>query len=189
MEGLKQVRVKMAGELSKVLPPTASIVINALQAQCESAGRIHLKFTCPGLPPSLNRMYERSTPFCKPDTPGSFQDRQGRWRVQSQKLTPKAIEWKLLLVQAMGQLWHKWTPSGVTAAVLLFESPYWLTAQRVVREIDVDNRVKIVFDAIQQATGTKDELHWNFYVEKILSKRQRTTIFLFDLGDIVEYYY
>ncbi len=95
----------------------------------------------------------------------------------------------MVLTESMGEKRWQWKPTGVTAALILFETPLWLTAKRLVREMDVDNKVKPALDAVQQATDIPDELYWQLHVFKVLSKRPRTYFFLFDLGDVVEYYY
>ena len=79
--------------------------------------------------------------------------------------------------------------TGVTAAVILLESQFWLTQKREIREKDADNLVKPILDAVQNATEVPDELHWQLHVFKLPSKWNRTTVYLFDLGDLVEFYY
>lgn len=144
---------------------------------------------------SLNHQYERGrgTQFCKPNTPGAFQTKRGRWvkksQFMNQRLRPEVLHWRESVALAMGSLKESWRPSGITAAIILIESPYWLTARRTVRQQDLDNKLKPLIDAIQHATNVVDELHWQLHAFKVLSKRQRTTIFLYDLGDVVEYYY
>lgn len=185
----RQMRVKIAGQLGVVWPELTQLIVDHLDKRCADMGLISLKFQIPGTPISLNHQYKEGLAFCKPDTPGAFQDKAGRWRVRNKKLRPEAEDWRTVVCETMGQDRWKWKPTGVTAAVLLFESPYWLTAKRTVREMDADNKLKPALDAVQNATQIPDQLHWKFYVEKVLSKRQRTTIFLYDLGDVVEYYY
>lgn len=182
-------RVKIIGELGKVWPEEAQLLIDHYDRKCEDRGLIRLKFRVHGLPRSLNHQYEDGLQFCKPGVPGSFQDKQGRWRVRGFRLKPEVIEWRTVVAEAMGDDRWKWKPTGVTAAMVLFESPHWLTARRMVREEDADNKAKPAFDAVEQATEVPDELHWQFHVFKVLSKRKRTTIFLFDLGDVVQYFY
>jgi hypothetical protein len=183
------IRTKLVGQLGVVFPEVASLLIEHYQKNCSQKGLIHLNFKVDGLPLSLNHQYDQTLPYCKEDTPGAFQDKAGRWRVRSTKLKADAMDWRLVLMEAMGTDRWKWKPTGVTAAILLLETPYWLTQKRLVREMDADNKTKPIFDAVQYATETPDELHWQFHVFKVLSKRQRTTIFLYDLGDVVEYYY
>lgn len=182
-------RVFIAGELGKILPPLAQHLITYLDAQADSKGLIKLNFSVGGLPRSLNKMYERGVSFCKVGTPGAFQDKQGRWRVQNNRLRPDVIRWRETVAEAMGDLRFRWTPTGASAAILLFESPYWLDGRRGIRAKDVDNVIKPVLDAVQHATGAPDEAHWSVHGFKVLSKRQRTTIFLYDLGTVVEYFY
>ena len=185
----KKMRVKIAGELGKVYPPAVEVVKNYYHAQCQERGLCFLEFRVDGLPRSLNHQYEDGLSFCKPGTPGSFQDKQGRWRVRNYRLKSDVLDWRNVVSETLGERKYEWQPTGITAAILLFEGPHWLTARRLVREEDADNKAKPTFDAIEKATGVPDELHWQFHVFKVLSKRRRTSIFLYDLGDVVEYYY
>ena len=186
---MRQMRVKISGELGIVWPEEAQLLITHYQKKCANRGHINLHFRVDGLPKSLNHQYDRDLQFCKPGTPGAFQDKAGRWRVQSQRLKQEVLDWRVVVMESMGENRWKWKPTGVTAAILLFEGPQWLTARRTVREEDADNKTKPAFDAIEHATDVPDELHWQFHVFKVLSKRKRTSIFLFDLGDVIEFFY
>lgn len=189
------VRVKMAGQLGVVWPEVTQILVEHYTKLCETKGLVHLKFQAGGLPISLNHQYVKGkgSSFCKPGTEGAFKDKSGRWRKKDtevrHRLRQEAIDWRIVVMEAMGRDRWKWKPTGVTAAILLFESPQWVTARRTVREMDADNKTKPALDAVQHATDVPDELHWQLHVFKVLSKRKRTTIFLFDLGDLIEYYY
>lgn len=185
----KQMRVKIAGELGKVWPEEAQLLISHFEKKCLNRGLVNLSFRIDGLPISLNHMYDQTLIFCKENDAGAFQDKQGRWRKRSNKLKPEVLDWRTIVAETMGDKRWLWKPTGVTAALLLFESNYWLTGRRQVREADIDNRVKPALDAVQHATEIPDELHWQIHVFKVLSKRERTTIFLFDLGDLLEYHY
>lgn len=182
-------RVQIAGQLGIVWPEEAQLLINHYNKKCSERELIQLRFRVGGLPKSLNHQYDDGLMFCKPGTPGAFQDKQGRWRVRGFRLKPEVLDWRMVLTEAMGEDRWRWKPTGVTAAILLFESPHWLTARRLVREEDADNKAKPAFDAVEQATQVPDELHWQFHVFKVLSKSKRTSIFLYDLGDIVQYFY
>lgn len=185
----KQMRVKISGKLGSSLPESARILVDHFEHKSKELGLQSLWFYVHGLPISLNHQYKQDLKFCTPKTPGAFQDKQGRWRVRNNRLRPEVLDWRKVVIECMGDLRFAWKPQGVSAAVLLFESPYWLDQRRMVREKDADNLIKPAIDAVQHATSVPDELHWQFHVYKILSKRQRTTIFLYDLGDVVEYYY
>lgn len=176
-------------------PEVVELLSTHYDQKCAATGKQILKFTVDGLPPSLNHMYEKGegAGYVKAGTPGAFQDKRGRWRKKgvgaSHRLKKEALDWRLVTMEAMGPLRWQWKPTGVTAAILMFESPYWLNGKRQVREMDADNKAKPALDAVQHATEIPDELHWQLHVFKVLSKRQRTTIFLYDLGDVIEYYY
>lgn len=181
-------RVKLCGQLGAVWPETTTMLINSYRQRCEERGLVSLEFSVDGLAKSLNNQYSRGLKFCKPGTPGAFQDKSGKWRVQSQYLKPEVIDWRHVVAETLGDLRWTWKPTGVTAAVILLAGQHWITARRLIREEDADNKVKPTLDAVQHSTGTPDELHWEVFVSKVLSKRRRTFIFLYDLGDVVEYY-
>lgn len=189
MAWTRQMRTKIAGELGRVWPESALLLMEHFARRCDDRGLIRMHFQVDGLPLSLNHQYKEGLAFCKQGTPGAFQDKTGRWRVRSRRLRPEATDWRTVLTESMGPLRFKWKPTGVTAAVLLFETPYWLTGRRTIREKDIDNLVKPTMDAVQQSTEIPDELHWELHPYKVLSKRQRTTVLLYDLGDVVDYYY
>jgi len=182
-------RVKLAGELGIVWPENALVNIQYYERMAAENGRQKMKFRVDGIPLSLNSQYNIGTKYCKPGTPGAFKDGTGRWRVRSHRLKANAIDWRVVLAEAMGEDRFNWRPTGVSAAILLFESPDWLRLDRTVRDKDADNVVKPTFDAVQSATEVPDELHFEFHVYKVQSKRTRTTILLYDLGDIIHHYY
>lgn len=174
----KQMRVKLAGQLGQVWPELVQIVLHYYLNRCKEKSLIWLHFKVHDLPISLNSMYKRGK---------SYKSKSGKI-LNSTYLHPKINEYRLLVMEALGEKRWQWKPTGVTAAIILLESPTWITKRRQVREMDADNKVKPIFDAIEVATETPDELHWQFHVFKIPSKWTRTTVYLFDLGDVVEYY-
>lgn len=182
-------RTRLAGEIGKVWPENAQLNINYYRELCKENGLLSLEFRVDGLPMSLNHQYDIGTKYCKPGAPGSFKDGSGRWRVRSHRLKAKAIDWRLVVMETLGKSRWSWRPRGVTAAIIVFESQEWLRKDYTVRKMDADNKVKGTFDAVQAATEVPDELHWEFHVYKALSKRARTSIFLYELSDVVNYYY
>ncbi len=185
----------MAGAFGTVWPETAQLLMNHYKEKCTNRGLVQLYFQVGGLPISLNHMYEKGfgSEFCKPEDPGAWKGTDGRWRKRATeertRLRKEAIDWRVMVSEAMGEDRWKWKPTGVTAAMILFETPRWLTYKRQVREMDADNKTKPALDAVQHATETPDELHWQIHIFKVQSKRERTHIFLYDLGDVVEYFY
>ena len=101
---------------------------------------------------------------------------------KEQKVFRQAVQY------AMASKANLWRGSMVSAAVLLFEDPGWTTKKHTVRKRDADNLVKPTLDAIQIATDHEDELYWQVHFFKVLCRETRTTVFLFDLGDVVDYY-
>lgn len=175
----KQVmRTKLIGELKKVMPHEAQILVNAMSEECKKSGRCFVNFTMQGLPMSVNHMYDRI----------GYKKSSGQNGVIT-KRKPEVDKFRLELMQAMAEKRFDWKPTGCYAAVILFESAHWLTLERKVHQMDADNRVKVLLDAIEIATDVPDELCWQVHLFKVASKRTRTTVYLFDLGDVVEYYY
>lgn len=171
-------RTKLVGELQKVMPFHAKQLIDVLTADCNMEGLRHINFTMDGLPMSVNHMY----------------DRIGHKKANGQngvitKLKPEVTQFRLELMEAMAEKRFSWRPTGIYVAIVLFESAHWLTQERKVSQMDADNRVKVLLDAIEIATDVPDELCWQVHLFKVASKRTRTTVFLFDQGEVVEYYY
>ena len=82
--------------------------------------------------------------------------------------------------------WRRsFVPRGTVGAVIVFESPNWVTKRHTVRARDADNPVKVVFDALQLSLQMRDELIWEFHPAKLLGRREMTHVWLFDLGDVI----
>lgn len=107
----------------------------------------------------------------------------------STRLQPWVHEFRAEVKTSIERTGVEWKPKGVTSAVVLFRSPVWVTAESKIRKMDVDNKIKPIFDAIEQATGQPDENYWDYHPFKVPAKRQSLTVYLFDLGDVVEYFY
>lgn len=159
------VRTKTTGDP----PRLAQIIINHYAEVCKESGRCYVSFVVDTLPISVNHQYVH-TRF-------------------NTRLKPEVHEFRARVKQSMGEKAARWKPIGTTAAVVVMQSPYWITKKRRIQRMDADNKIKPIFDAVEECTGAEDERHWNFHVFKIYSKRERLNVYLFDLGDVVEYYY
>jgi hypothetical protein len=149
-----------------------------------------LSFVVPGpLPLSLNHQKKR---IMTPVMQGGKVVRGPGGKVllrPSEALKEEVHEYRARVARAIDEIKRKaWRPVGVTAAVVLFESPTWLTQEMRVRKEDCDNKIKPALDAAALATGIPDELHWQVHAFKVASKRIRTIVYLFDLGNVVDYY-
>lgn len=145
---------------SRLLNP-ARVLVDAYKQIAKS----HMIFEIPELPPSLNHQY-------------------GRRADGGNCLKQHVKDFRMSVLCSIGQ--KRWRPEGVFAAVILFESPGWITKAHLVRIVDVDNKVKPLLDAIEKATQTPDELVWHAHIFKIVSAKTRTITHLFDLGDIID---
>lgn len=164
---ISAVRVKTMGHLGADFPETAKVIFN--WALNETRKREYLSFSVPDLPPSVNHMY--------------IQVGHAR-RV----LSPEAQTFRELVTLAIGSQRHNWKPKGVVMAMVFLQSPLWINKKHQIRDMDGDNRLKSLLDAVQVTTGIPDNTNWEYHVWKVPSGQKRTTVFMFDLGDVVEFY-
>jgi Holliday junction resolvase RusA-like endonuclease len=181
MEPYKEVKIhrvmrsKLIGEFGRVWPEVAQIILLHYTKKCKDFGRSTVHFRVDGLPMSVNHQYKKGKAF-----------KTGKVTF---RLDPKILDYRMRVCEALGTNRWKFSPSGTFAAVIFLESHLWLTQKREVRQMDADNRVKAILDACESAMELPDELCWTHHVFKVQSKRERTTVYLFDLGDIIEHYY
>ncbi len=122
------------------------------------------------LPKSLNAQYTRGT----------------RRKGQAYDLDPEIKAFRDEMFLRLGHQRSTWNKGGLLVAIVVFHSPKWLTKELTVRKMDADNKVKAVFDAFEKATGICDSRIWQHFVFKSYAKETRTTLVVFDTGDIVE---
>lgn len=161
-----KLRLRHVQALGSKYPVTAQAILNALLGT--GVSRSTLSFAVEGLPPSANDLYSHSR----------FNTR----------LNPKVLEFRDKVEACIGHQKHLFKTGGMVCAVILLENPLWVTKELTIRQMDVDNRPKALFDAIKLAINVPDETNWEFHCYKILSKNTRTTVLLVDLGDIAEFY-
>lgn len=150
------------------LPRTARLLYSALRSGC---------------PPPLF--------FSVPELPINSNDQLRRGRVVGtgapiMYLRKEVDEWRRLVLEAIVKRGDEWRPRGVTCAILVLESPRWLTKERRPRAMDCDNRYKSFGDAVEAATLVQDHTTWEIHVYKLASTRTRAVGILFDLGCEVE---
>lgn len=174
-------RTKLSGEAQRDPPKLVSLLTSHYAGISKQNNWPYVHFVMDGLPMSVNHMYDRIG-YKKSAANGG-----GNGVITKRK--KEVDDFRLNLMQAMGDQRFSWKPTGVTSAVIMLESPYWLTMKRQVAQQDADNRVKVILDAVEFASGAPDELYWNLHIFKAASKRIRTTVWLFDMGDVVEYFY
>lgn len=121
-----------------------------------------------------------------PSTVNDMYVKHRRRRGAAYDLHPDIKMFRDLTKAALGYRWQEWIPTGVSAAVIVYESPIWLEKSNKAARKDADNRVKVTLDAIEKASGVPDEMVWQFHVFKVASKRTRTVVYLFDLGPEIE---
>lgn len=161
-----KIRVNNVGGFNDNLPPTAQAVVNALLGQGKQ--RSSLSFAVNLLPPTVNSMYTHTR--------------------HNTRLTKETKDFRTLVKMAIGANKFGFKCGGTVAVLIFLESPKWITLKHTVREMDTDNRIKPTLDAVKEAIGVPDETNWELHVWKLASKNTRTTVHLFDLGDVVNFY-
>jgi Holliday junction resolvase RusA-like endonuclease len=131
------------------------------------AGHPEFYVQIPGVTPSANKLYGKRQGGGK----GMF------W------MDPAVRDYRSAVDAAC---WRKqFVPRGTVGAVLVFESPNWVTKKHLVRSRDLDNPVKTVLDALQLSLQMRDELVWEMHTAKLFGRRDMTHVWLFDLGDVI----
>lgn len=154
------------------MPEIARINIDYYLKRCQELGLSHLAYRVKKSPPSVNHIYNKSR-------------RRGKGQydiVESVKL------YRDLTMEALDQTGKKWKPVGVTAGVILFANNGWIRKDGTVALVDADNKIKTALDATEIHTRIGDERFWDLHVFKVCSKKTHTDIYLFDLGDVVQYF-
>ncbi len=171
MSDLK-VRLRTRLALGNEWPKAAALLINHYVKEVAEDDMRMLSFAVNDLPPSINHQYAA----------GRAGNKRGF------RLTPEAQAFRWMTKKAIGSKQFNWHPKGIVAALLFFENPHWITQEFRVRAADADNLVKPTLDAVKISARMPDELIWQAHVFKISSKRKRTIVYLFDLGDVVEFF-
>lgn len=161
-----QIRTRVVRSFGMDMPMTASILMSSLMSRSRHLPM--LSFAVGALPPTINHMYTQV----------------GHRRV----LSVEAQNFRQLVTVAIGAKRFNWKPVGLVAPLIFMASPHWITKKHTLRDMDGDNRVKPLFDAIQATTGVRDCTNWEHHCWKLASAKIQTIVYLFDLGDIVEWY-
>ncbi len=181
----RPVRLKLIENSSGIPEHMKRLLVGEMEA-CQAAGRKHMAFALNELPLSLNHQYDHTQYRKKVFNPRTMSHevvmRGGK------KLKPEVHAFRDWVTLAIGHQRFDWKATGPLSCYVFFQSPYWVTKERKVRQVDVDNRVKPLLDAIEKALDTPDELIWSLHTYKVLGPKERTTVYLFDLGDVVDYH-
>lgn len=158
------IRTRVVQSFGVDFPETAQLLFGWALAGPRT--REMLSFSANDLPPTVNHMY--------------IHDRGKRI------LSAEARAFRELVALSLGG--KTWRPRGPVMAMVFFESPHWITKRHTLRDMDGDNRLKPLFDAIQAATGSNDSANWQIHAWKVASARTRTTVYLFALGDLIDWH-
>ncbi len=160
------VRVRWADQIEKALPPSALLLLKHFRE--ESRGQF--AYSVPMVPQTINHAHK-------------YFVRAGHvaTTIHEKTLAFYDMHDKLLMFRR-----NEWNPSGVAAAVIVFESPeHWVTKARTIKEADCDNRVKVLLDAVKRTTHHDDCIFWEVHPYKLLGKTEATHVWLFDMGDLI----
>lgn len=160
-----KVRVTQRATFGEAFPPTARILFEAQFSNGKTPN--YTSFAVNALPPTVNHMYI------------SF----GGKRI----LSKESLAFReLVAIACMGR--QTWKPTGAVMVMAFLLSPYWVTKERVMRHADGDNRLKPLLDAAQHALNVPDHTNWEYHLWKVYAERTMTVVYMFDMGDLVEFY-
>lgn len=152
--------------VDSVRPPIANLIINHYLDNSES----NCSFVIPDVVTSVNHIkkmgYNRKTGKPFPINKEEYNDF-------------KALTYYSTIKQ------KGFKPKGITSCIIIFEMATWITKEHKIRVMDCDNRIKPTLDSIKHAIGVDDERYWHEHIFKAVGKKNRTHVWLFDLGDIV----
>lgn len=157
-----KVRPRLVGSLIDFLPASALAI---LQTHSADRKKPTLSFAVGMLPPTVNHAYIHTR--------------------YNARLSEEYKFFKSVVLQTVKLTNPGFKIIGTACVMLLFESPRWITKKHTIREMDLDNRVKPMLDAIKESINSPDETNWELHAYKIASKREQTTVCIFDLGDVV----
>lgn len=153
--------------LEAALPFTAKALLSAYRLA--RGGHPEFYVEIPLRPPSVNNIYRR-------------------WHSKKTNKTGFSLQESVVEFHKMAaaSCWGKsYKPRGTIGAVIAVESPDWITLEHKVKDRDIDNGIKIVLDSLQDSLTVRDSLVWEVYGCKILSRREATHVWLFDLGEVI----
>lgn len=162
-----KVRTRIMRDFGVDMPATARAIFGVLLAAPRPLTTMSLAVA--SLPPTVNHMYVTGA--------------RGQRR-----LSQETLDFRELVALAVGSRRFTWKPTGAVTAVAFFLSPHWVTKRHELRDMDVDNRLKPLFDALQAATGVPDYTNWEIHCYKVASSATRTVVYLFDVGELIDVY-
>lgn len=142
-------------------------LLAAYDDYCRQRGLRSIYLRIDGTPISTNHTYQRT-------------------RGGQTALKPSVNDFRWLAKAAAAG--RRFEPTGVLAVVIVFCSSVWLTKKRTVREIDLDNKIKGAVDAVKIALHLRDQMIWDQHAAKLQAAKDATHVWVFDLGDVVDYY-
>lgn len=101
-------------------------------------------------------------------------------------LDPSVKTFRALVSQAVRDK-LRGAPEGVYEAIVIVGSPKFVTKERTVRAVDLDNMLKSTLDALQDAGTFKDERIWRIKAEKVFSDKAYLQVALIPLGDVIQW--
>lgn len=157
-------------------PDSARMLIEHFTKLSHERGSQYFTVSVPEIPMSLNSQYTKKI----------IRDRKTGKRRIHQSLKAEVKTFRLLIQSQRNRIDFNPNHAELWAAVILFESPHWVTKKHTVRIQDGDNLVKPYFDAVEKAFEIPDQRIWEHHPYKVYSSKVRTTGYFFGLGDIVK---
>lgn len=163
-----KLRIKTLEEFTQVEDLSlAKLTLDPLKKLCQESGTDWIKIEVPMCPPSANSYLKHN-------------------RYGQTYLSKKVGHFRMLMHAQWLRRKKEFSPQGTLFFVILVESTHWVTKKFTHGIRDVDNVPKVVLDAFKKASKIDDSLGWGNTNLKIPSSIERTHLYVFDLGDVVE---
>lgn len=152
-------------EIINGVNPVRELLHNYYEENCVSKNNFSMEL----LPPSTNKLYEKSSYINKSTGKSGL----------SVSLDDDIVYFRIRLKSAIREMNLK--PDGILAILADFQTPTWLTKGMTPKKKDSDNMIKSLMDAIEKGTGVPDELCFYHHLFKVYSKTDKLVVNLYEL--------
>lgn len=147
--------------------PLAQVISEYLENKSQNTLKIELSM----LPPSANKLYDKST----------YKNYKTGFSAVSVQLSPDQVVFRIKLRNEMVNKKLSFKPTGVIYSIVELGSDEWLNKDKTVKEKDLDNMLKPLFDAFKEAYHVPDELIFAVFAFKTYCEGESLRVRFFDL--------
>lgn len=146
--------------------PLRRVIIENLESRSQNTLSLELS----ELPPSANQLYEKS----------AYKYHKTQNYAVAVQLDPKQVAFRIRLRNNMVNNRLEFKPKGVMYVVVDLVTEEWLNKDFTAKQKDLDNMIKPLFDAFQEAYRVPDELVFAAFVFKSYGP-EKTSVKFFDV--------